>query len=93
MARGRAVVHRRANSAHVSPALGAPGCVLVLDVAFVMALAVFGNMALATLAGAGIPILLRSWGFDPALASNIFLTFVTDMVGFAGFLLIATLLL
>ncbi|MEE9228437.1 MAG: magnesium transporter, partial [Acidimicrobiia bacterium] len=64
-----------------------------VDVAFVMALAVFGNMALATLAGAGIPILLRSWGFDPALASNIFLTFVTDMVGFAGFLLIATLLL
>ncbi len=64
-----------------------------LDIAFVMALAVFGNMALATLAGAGIPILLRSVGFDPALASNIFLTFVTDMVGFAGFLLIATLLL
>jgi magnesium transporter len=64
-----------------------------LDVAFVMALAVFGNMALATLAGAGIPILLRFWGFDPALASNIFLTFITDMVGFAGFLLIATLLL
>ncbi len=63
------------------------------DIAFVMALAVFGNMALATLAGAGIPILLRFWGFDPALASNIFLTFVTDMVGFAGFLLIATLLL
>jgi len=64
-----------------------------LDIAFVMALAVFGNMALATLAGAGIPIVLRFWGFDPALASNIFLTFVTDMVGFAGFLLIATLLL
>lgn len=64
-----------------------------VEIAFVMALAVFGNMALATLAGAGIPLILRSAGFDPALASNIFLTFVTDMVGFAGFLLIATLLL
>lgn len=64
-----------------------------LDIAFVMALAVFGNLAIATLVGAGIPILLRSWGFDPALASNIFLTFITDMVGFAGFLLIASVLL
>ncbi len=64
-----------------------------LEIALVMAVAVFGNLALATSVGAGIPILLRTWGFDPALASNIFLTFITDMVGFAGFLLIATLLL
>ncbi|MGI9646894.1 MAG: magnesium transporter [Acidimicrobiia bacterium] len=63
------------------------------DVAGVMAIAVFANLSIATLAGAGIPILLRRLGLDPALASNIFLTFVTDMVGFAGFLLIATLLL
>ncbi len=62
-------------------------------VAFVMGLAVFANLSIATFAGAGIPILLRRLGLDPALASNIFLTFVTDMVGFAGFLLIATWLL
>ena len=58
-----------------------------------MAIAVFGNLSIATLAGAGIPILLRALKFDPALASNIFLTFITDIVGFAGFLLIATALL
>ncbi|NNL13232.1 MAG: magnesium transporter [Acidimicrobiia bacterium] len=63
------------------------------DVAQVMALAVFANFSIATFAGAGIPIVLRALGLDPALASNIFLTFVTDMVGFAGFLVIATLLL
>lgn len=62
-------------------------------VAGVMAVAVFANLSIATFAGAGIPILLRRLGLDPALASNIFLTFVTDMVGFAGFLLIATALL
>jgi magnesium transporter len=62
-------------------------------VAGVMALAVFANLSIATFAGAGIPILLRHLGLDPALASNIFLTFVSDMVGFAGFLLIATALL
>ncbi|MBT8202975.1 MAG: magnesium transporter [Acidimicrobiia bacterium] len=58
-------------------------------VAGVMALAVFVNLSIATSAGAGIPIVLRNLGLDPALASNIFLTFVTDMVGFAGFLVIA----
>ena len=62
-------------------------------VAGVMGLAVFVNLSFATLAGAGIPILLRRLGLDPALASNIFLTFLTDMVGFAGFLLIAAALL
>ncbi|NNC92283.1 MAG: magnesium transporter, partial [Acidimicrobiia bacterium] len=62
-------------------------------VALVMAIAVFANLAIATFAGAGIPILLRRLGLDPALASNIFLTFVTDMVGFAGFLVIAGVLL
>lgn len=62
-------------------------------VALVMAIAVFANLSIATFAGAGIPILLRRLGLDPALASNIFLTFVTDMVGFAGFLLIATMFL
>lgn len=62
-------------------------------VALVMAIAVFANLSIATFAGAGIPILLRRLGLDPALASNIFLTFVTDMVGFAGFLVIAGVLL
>jgi len=62
-------------------------------VALVMALAVFANLSIAGFAGAGIPILLRRLGLDPALASNIFLTFVTDMVGFAGFLVIASALL
>jgi magnesium transporter len=62
-------------------------------VAGVMAVAVFVNFSFATLAGAGIPIVLRALGLDPALASNIFLTFLTDMVGFAGFLLIAAALL
>jgi magnesium transporter len=40
-----------------------------------------------------MPVILRRLGFDPALASNIFLTTITDMVGFGGFLLTALLLL
>lgn len=56
-------------------------------------LGVLVNMTVAGFAGSGIPILLRRLGGDPALASNIFLTLVTDLVGFGGFLLVATLLL
>jgi magnesium transporter len=51
------------------------------------------NLTIGTLAGAGIPVLLRRLGQDPALAAAIFLTLVTDMVGFGGFLLIASALL
>jgi magnesium transporter len=64
-----------------------------LQIGLVFALAVWGNMTVAGLAGAGIPILMSTMGRDPAQSSNIFLTTVTDVIGFGGFLLIATLLL
>ena len=38
-------------------------------------------------------LILKKLGFDPALASNIFLTLVTDISGFGGFLAIALILL
>jgi magnesium transporter len=47
----------------------------------------------AGLVGAGIPIVLRRLGQDPALASNIFLTMITDIVGMGGYLVVATILL
>jgi Mg/Co/Ni transporter MgtE len=36
---------------------------------------------------------LRKIGYDPALASNIFLTLITDIIGFSGFLAIALILI
>ena len=62
-------------------------------VAPVVGVAALANLAIATLAGAGIPIALRRLGFDPALASSIFLTLITDVVGFGGFLVVAGWLL
>ncbi len=62
-------------------------------VAFAVAIAVFANLVIGTVAGAGIPLLLRRLGLDPALASSIFVTVITDVVGFGGFLLVADLLL
>jgi magnesium transporter len=58
-----------------------------------MALAALANLIIAGVAGSGIPLLLRRAGFDPALGSNLFLTTVTDLLGFAGFLAVATFLL
>jgi magnesium transporter len=62
-------------------------------IGFVIGIAVFANLVAAGFAGASIPIILRRLGQDPALASNIFLTTVTDIVGFGGFLLTAKLVL
>ncbi|HEY5578808.1 MAG TPA: magnesium transporter [Acidimicrobiia bacterium] len=62
-------------------------------VALAVGLGVLANMTIAGFAGGGIPILFRHLGRDPALASNIFLILITDLVGFGGFLLVATALL
>lgn len=59
----------------------------------VVAIAVLTDLVAGGLAGSGIPLLLKRMGLDPALAANIFLTFVTDMVGFGTFLVVASLLL
>ncbi len=58
-----------------------------------MFLAGWANLTIAGLAGAGIPLALRRIGFDPALGSNLFLTTVTDLLGFAGFLAVAEAIL
>lgn len=63
------------------------------QVGVIVGLSVFVSLAVAGLAGPGIPVLMRRVGLDPALASNIFLTMVTDLVGFTFFLMTATLLL
>jgi magnesium transporter len=51
------------------------------------------NLLFAATAGVLVPLTLRRLGFDPALASSIFLTTVTDVMGFFTFLGLATLIL
>lgn len=64
-----------------------------ISVALAVSIAALGNVTIAGLAGGGIPLLLRKLGFDPAQSSSIFLTLITDIVGFGGFLAVAALLL
>ncbi len=49
------------------------------------------NLVVAGLAGAGIPIIMQRLNQDPAQSSNIILTTVTDVLGFATFLGLALL--
>ena len=52
----------------------------------VLGLAMLGNMVVAGLAGAGVPLLLRRFGMDPAVSSAVFVTTFTDVIGFLMFL-------
>jgi magnesium transporter len=61
--------------------------------AAVISLALVLSMTLAAVCGSVIPILLTALGRDPATASSILLTTVTDTVGFFSFLGLATLVL
>ena len=57
----------------------------------VVASAMTVNLLVAGVAGAGIPIIMERLGQDPAQSSNIILTTVTDVLGFASFLGFAVL--
>jgi magnesium transporter len=58
-----------------------------------IALAILINFACAGLAGILVPLTLRRLGADPAVSSSVFVTFVTDVVGFLAFLGLATVIL
>ena len=57
----------------------------------VIATAMTLNLVIAGVAGAAIPLVMARVGQDPAQSSNIILTTVTDIVGFASFLGLAVL--
>ncbi|CAO3414401.1 magnesium transporter [Azospirillum doebereinerae] len=59
----------------------------------VIACAMIINMVVAGLSGALIPLGLHRVGVDPAVASVVFLTTVTDVVGFFAFLGLASAIL
>ncbi|TFG62461.1 MAG: magnesium transporter [Gemmatimonadales bacterium] len=59
----------------------------------VVLLAMWGNLIVASFAGAFIPIFLESVGVDPAVASSVFVTALTDLTGFLLLLGLATTVL
>jgi len=78
------------------------GCLTGLIVAFVykniylgliLCIAMTGNFVVSGLFGFIIPVALKALHMDPALASSIFLTTATDILGFLIFLSLANLFL
>ena len=59
----------------------------------VIGLALTINFTAAALGGVFVPVMVKRFGFDPALAGGVILTTITDVMGFLSFLGLATLLL
>jgi magnesium transporter len=59
----------------------------------VIFMAMTGNLVIAGVAGAGIPLMLKRVGIDPAIASSIIITTFTDVFGFFLLLGLASKLL
>jgi magnesium transporter len=58
----------------------------------VIGISMVGSMVIAAISGCSVPIVLTALKRDPATASSIILTTITDVCGFASFLGLATLL-
>lgn len=61
-----------------------------VDLGGVIAAAMLINLLVAALAGILLPLVLHKFGADPAVASPVFVTTTTDVVGFFAFLGLAT---
>ena len=63
------------------------------NIAILMAVAMVANLLVAGLSGTFVPVGLMRVGVDPAVASSVFVTTITDVVGFFIFLGLAALYL
>lgn len=52
-----------------------------IELAAIILLALWGNLVVASFAGAFVPIVLERLGVDPAVASSVFVTALTDLCG------------
>jgi len=62
-----------------------------IDLSIIIAASMVLNMIVAGLFGILIPVTLKKINIDPALASSVFVTTVTDVIGFLSFLGIGSL--
>jgi magnesium transporter len=61
------------------------------NLGMVIGAAMIINLLAAALAGIFIPLVLNRYKFDPAVSSTVFVTTVTDVVGFFAFLGLASI--
>ena len=64
-----------------------------LSLAFIVAIALFSVVILASLMGTVTPLVLNKLGINPALASGPFITTANDLIGLAVYFMVARLLM
>ena len=64
-----------------------------VEIGILIGIAMLLNLLAAPLSGVLLPLTLRKMNIDPALAGSVLLTTVTDIVGYAGVLGLASLML
>ncbi|MDO8912422.1 MAG: magnesium transporter [Phenylobacterium sp.] len=64
-----------------------------LRLSITVALALIVNVSIAAVVGTLVPLTLDRLGRDPAVSSSVFVTFVTDFMGFLSFLGLAAVIL
>ena len=57
-----------------------------INLSFLIAVSMILNMIVAGLFGILVPVSLKKLNIDPALASSVFVTTITDVIGFLSFL-------
>jgi magnesium transporter len=62
-----------------------------ISIGLIIAAATLINLIVAAVCGASLPLILNRLRIDPAISGGVILTTVTDVVGFASFLGLATL--
>ena len=64
-----------------------------IKIGLVIAAAIIINLFIAAFSGVAIPLVMRRFNIDPAIAGSVVLTTITDIVGLAAFLGLATIFL
>ena len=62
-----------------------------ITIALIILLSMVINLFMAVLSGMGIPLMLKFFKLDPAIAGSVIVTTITDVVGFLSFLGLATI--
>ena len=61
-----------------------------INLSILIAVSMILNMIVAGLFGILVPVSLKKFNIDPAIASSVFVTTITDVIGFLSFLGIGT---
>ena len=62
-----------------------------ITIALIILLSMVINLFMAVISGMGIPLILKFFKLDPAIAGSVIVTTITDVVGFLSFLGLATI--